>query len=263
MIPGSHLSRASYAPYALGKAADETAPVMPSPSKSPAATPAAGEKEASFAKISDGSAARLARAFAKRDTQRQGKLAPADFAAAVRELGVPLSEGSVRKSGVGGHACSNLSNDTIDYLKFIESLSPNVGGIAKASVQATWNGGDGGGGHDARPRRRYGGSCCCGGGEGGVEGAVVRPSGAHERQPGIVAAADAARSATASAAAAGAPRRTGHARRRNGSWTACARGALAGSARAASRRCGSSGAPAAAQPRPFAAARGSRWSGWG
>ena len=207
MIPDArHLSRASYAPYALGKAADETAPVMPSPSKSPAATPAAGEKEASFAKISDGSAARLARAFAKRDTQRQGKLAPADFAAAVRELGVPLSEGSVRKSGVGGHACSNLSNDTIDYLKFIESLSPNVGGIAKASVQATWNGGDGGGGHDAGG---HGGGATAGAAaaaaaKGGVgAGAVVHglraPTSVSQE---IVAAADAARSATASAAAA-------------------------------------------------------------
>ena len=131
--------RPSFAPFATGEAADEVH--VPPAAATPAARvpPHADTHGESLAKISDGSAARLAAAFAKRDTQRQGKLAPADFAAAIRELGVPLSEGSVRGAGVGGHACSNLSNDTIDYLKFIQALSPHVGGVASAAASAAWS----------------------------------------------------------------------------------------------------------------------------
>ena len=59
----------------------------------------------------------------------QGKLAPADFAAAVRDLGVPLSVRNMH--GIAG-ANMDLSSDTIDYLAFISSLEPQLSEAASA-----------------------------------------------------------------------------------------------------------------------------------
>ena len=99
-----------------------------------AATAGAGAGATATA-ADDVSSTRLAAAFAKRDYGRQGKLAPTEFAAAVRSLGVPLSTPIM--PGAQHAASSNLSSDTVDYLSFMASLEPPTHGINTLSSAAS------------------------------------------------------------------------------------------------------------------------------
>jgi len=84
---------------------------------------------ASIAEQVSGSSARVQAAFAKRDGMRQGKLAPSDFAASVRDLGVQMYVGDLRNLSTASH---HLTSDTIDYLAFIQSLEPQLNSTAAA-----------------------------------------------------------------------------------------------------------------------------------
>ena len=89
------------------------------------------ELRSTISKQVSGSTARVAAAFAKRDHARQGKLAPADFAASIRDLGV-----SCQTSDMSGITTANqdLSSDTVDYLAFVASLEPQLGLAAAAAA---------------------------------------------------------------------------------------------------------------------------------
>ena len=95
--------------------------------------PSLNHLRSSISKQTGGSQARVTAAFAKRDQSRQGKLAPADFAAAVRDLGVPLSVRNMH--GITG-ANMDLSSDTIDYLAFVNSLEPRLAEAASEVAAA-------------------------------------------------------------------------------------------------------------------------------
>ena len=77
-------------------------------------------------KLASQTSARITAAFAKYDGARQGQLAPSDFAAAMRDLGVDLASGSVSKLAPRAKPAvmGNLSSDTVDYLQFVASLEP-------------------------------------------------------------------------------------------------------------------------------------------
>lgn len=64
---------------------------------------------------------RLLAAFSKADPLRQGQLCPRDFVQVIRGLGVPPQRVF---SLVGGPAVADLSQASIDYVAFVEALSP-------------------------------------------------------------------------------------------------------------------------------------------
>ena len=138
LTPGARLTEA-FPPYALGYEAAASAPDSgPAVDMAPVegiGAPAAvsmssdslHELRAAISRQVKGSTARVAAAFAKRDQARQGKLSPADFAAAVRELGVPIDTRQMHGLQSGS---ADLSSGTIDYLAFVASLEPHLGWAA-------------------------------------------------------------------------------------------------------------------------------------
>ena len=161
-------SRASkvnaFPPFALGEVEQcggaECDATPSANAKAPStAPPSADVLRASIKASADGNVTRIAAAFAKRDGERQGLLAPSDFAAAMRELGVALdadaASAALRDAGVthaqsdgatsgdGGAASSHhhhslgLSGESIDYMKVVASLEPPPSAAAAQQAEAT------------------------------------------------------------------------------------------------------------------------------
>ena len=262
MIPGAPPAVVPCS-YALGEAADETAPVMPSPSKSPAATPAAGEKEASFARLRRLGRAPHAPSPARHATA--GQVGAGGLAAAVRggsaserRVGAQVRRGRPRvlQPVQRHHRLPQV------YREPLAECRRHCEGVGSGDVEwrgrRWWS-------RCGRPRRRrYGGSCCCGGGEGRRRSGSSRPrpSGAHERQPGDCCCRRRRQVGHRVGSGRGARLGGQGTLEKKRPWTACARGGsqvVVPPAAAAAAQ----GAPAALHSTAAAAARGSRWSGRG